>query len=304
MQTPPAPFNQIMEDLSFPQALPDKIDVVAASVVALSTRHRGASGVLWQDGIVVTSASALWRSSAPSVILPDGERVTGDVLGIDAATDLAVVRLTNGALPVLARGAPVSSRIGDFVFAVARGASGITQASFGFVGSVAGEWKSWRGARVERLIRLDGGLYPGFDGAPVADAEGRLVGIASSALSRHHAIVLPAETVDRVVAQILAHGHVPRGYLGIAAQAVRVTVDGQEVDGLLVSTIAGNGPAARGGLKVADVILQAGGAPVGTLDQLRDALQVGQQVALSVLRGEQSVELTLAVAQRPTGRCG
>jgi S1-C subfamily serine protease len=284
--------------------LPDRIDEIAASVVALSSRHRGAAGLLWQDGLVVTSASALWRSSSPSVILPDGERVAGEVLGGDVATDLAVVRLASAGAPVLGRETHAPSRVGDFVFAVARSASGRVQASFGFVGCVAGEWKTWRGARVEQLIRLDGGLYPGFEGAPVADAEGRLVGIASAALSRHHAIVLPVETVDRVVAQILAHGHVRRGHLGIAAQPVTVEWQGQDVEGLLVSSVVDDGPAARGGLKVADVILQVGATPVGTLDDLRDALPLDQTVVVRVLRGDRPVELSIAVAPRPTSRCG
>ncbi len=285
-----------------PHDLPGKIDVIAASVVALSSRRCSASGVIWQDGLVVTSASSLWRTSSPSVILPDGERVAGEVVGGDTATDLAIVRLASPGTSVLARETRGPSRVGDFAFAVARGASGLVQASFGFVGSVAGEWKTWRGARVERLIRLDGGLYPGFDGAPVADAEGRFIGIASSALSRHHAVVLPVETVDRIVAQILAHGHVPRGYLGIAAQPVSVEWEGKDVDGLLISSVSGEGPAARGGLKVADVILEVGSTPVGTLDHLREMLQVDQAVVVRALRGDRLVELTITVAQRPARR--
>ena len=156
---------------------------------------------------------------------------------------------------------------------------------------MAGAWKTWRGARVERLVRLDGGLYPGFDGAPVADAEGRFIGIASSALSRHHAVVLPVETVGRIVGQIMAHGHVPRGYLGIAAQPVRVEWEGRDVEGLLVSSVA-------------DVILQIGSTAVGTLEQLRDALEPGQVMAVRALRGDRLVEMAIAVAQLPSSRCG
>ena len=287
-----------------PPDLPGKVDVIAASVVALSSRHRSASGVLWQPDLVVTSASVLWRSASPSVILPDGERVAGEVVGGDAATDLAVVRLSGRDLPLLARAPHAPSRVGDFAFAVARGGSGIVQASFGFIGSVAGAWKTWRGARVERLVRLDGGLHPGFDGAPVADAEGRFIGIASSALSRHHAVVLPVETVGRIVGQIMAHGHVPRGYLGIAAQPVRVEWEGRDVEGLLVSSVADDGPAGRGGLRVADVILQIGSTAVGTLEQLRDALEPGQVMAVRALRGDRPVEVAIAVAQLPSSRCG
>ncbi|HSI60841.1 MAG TPA: S1C family serine protease, partial [Ideonella sp.] len=194
-------------------------------------------------------------------------------------------------------------RAGDFVFAVGRSAAGLTQASFGHIGAAAGEWRTWRGGRVEQLMRLDGGLYPGLEGAPVADASGRVLGVASSAFSRHHGVVLPAATIDRVLDQLLAHGRVPRGYLGIAAQPVRATLDGAEVEGLLVSSVAEDGPAARGGLRVSDVIVRIGGQPVRSLEALRDLLQVGAQVPVVVARGGQALELTLAVAERPSSSC-
>jgi len=283
--------------------LPGKIEAIAPAVVALASRHRSAAGVLWRDGLVVTSAAVLWRAGSPSVILPDGERVAGEVVGSDAATDLAVVRVDGVPAPAL-RTTHEPARVGDFAFAVARGASGLVQGSFGFVGCVAGEWKTWRGARVERLVRLDGGLYPGFDGAPVADAQGRVIGIASAALSRHHAVVLPVATVGRIVAQIAAHGRVRRGWLGIAAQPVRVRQDGREVEGLMISSVSDDGPAARAGLRVADVILQVGATPVGSLDQLRDALALDADVVVRALRGEQVIEATVTVAERPAGRCG
>jgi S1-C subfamily serine protease len=190
------------------------------------------------------------------------------------------------------------------VFAVGREASGLTQASFGHVGSVAGEWRTWRGGRVDSLIRLDGGLYPGFAGAAVADASGQVIGIASPALSRHHGVVLPVTTVDRVLDQLLAHGRVQQGYLGIAAQPVRATLDGAAVDGLLVSSIAEDGPAARAGLRVSDVIVRVGGEPAGSLDALRDLLRVGSQVPVLVSRGGTAHEVSVEVAQRPTSRCG
>ena len=259
--------------------------------------------MLWRNGVVVASASALWRASHVSLVLPDGEPVQGEVRGVDGGTDLAAVTFTSADMPVAERAAAAAPRVGDFVFAVGRKPSGLTQASFGHVGSVAGEWRTWRGGRVDRLIQLDGGLYPGLEGAPVADASGQVLGIASSAFSRHHGVVLPATTVDRVLDQLLAHGHVQQGYLGIAAQPVRATLDGTAVDGLLVSSVADEGPAARAGLRVADVIVKVGGDPVGSLDALRGLLQVGAQVRVLVARGGQGHELTLEVAQRPSSRC-
>jgi S1-C subfamily serine protease len=292
-----------MNSLSSSPQLADSVERLAASVVGLATRRHGGSGVLWRNGVVVGSASALWRESGVSLVLPDGEQVRGEVRGVDGGTDLAAVTFTSGDTPVAERAAAAAPRIGDFVFAVGRRASGLAHASFGHVGSVAGEWRTWRGGRVDRLIQLDGGLYPGLEGAPVADVSGQVFGIASSAFSRHHGIVLPVATVDRVLDQLLAHGHVQQGYLGIAAQPVRATLDGTAVEGLLVSSVADDGPAARAGLVVGDVIVKVDGEPVTSLEALRGLLQVGAQVRVLVARGGKGHELSLEVAQRPTSRC-
>jgi len=285
-------------------SLPDTVERLAASVVGLASRRHRGSGVLWRPGVLVASASTLWRLSTVSLVLPNGEQAPGEVRGVDGGTDLAAVSFDSGALTVAEHAAGPAPRVGDFVMAVGREPSGLTQASFGHIGSVAGEWRTWRGGRVEQLIRLDGGLYPGLDGAPVASASGQLLGMASSAFSRHHGVVLPVATVDRVLDQLLAHGRVQQGYLGIAAQPVRATLEGAAVDGLLVSSVVDDGPAARAGLRVADVIVQVGGEPVDSLEALRDRLQVGTQVPVRVSRGGQALDLVLDVAQRPASRCG
>ena len=292
-----------MNTPSSPPDLPDSVERLAASVVGLATRRHGSSGVLWREGVIVGNASALARASGVSLVLPDGEQVQGELRGVDGATDLAAVTFASGSLPVAERADGAPARVGDFVFAVGRKPSGLTQASFGHLGAVAGAWRTWRGGRVDRLLQLDGGLYPGFEGAPVADAAGRVLGIASPAFSRHHGVVLPAATVDRVLDQLLAHGHVSQGYLGIAAQPVRATLDGADVDGLLVSSVAADGPAALAGLRVADVIVKVGAQPVSDLQALRDALQVGARVDVLVSRGGQALELALEVVQRPASRC-
>jgi S1-C subfamily serine protease len=284
--------------------LPDAVERLAASVVGIATRRHGSSAVAWRDGIVVGSAQSLWRASAVSIVLPDGEQVPGEVRGLDGGTDLAAISVGSGALPVPERAAGVTPRVGDFVFAVGRKPSGLVQASFGHVGAATGEWRTWRGGRVERLVQLDGGLYPGLDGAPVADAAGRVLGVASSAFSRHHGIVLPAATIDRVLEQLLAHGRVRQGYVGIAAQPVRATLDGAAVDGLLVSSVADDSPAARADLRVADVIVKVAGEPVASVHDLRDRLPVGTQIEVLVARGGQAHTLSLQVGERPAARCG
>lgn len=284
--------------------LPAAVAHLARSVIGVGSRPHRSAALLWRPGVLVGSASALWRHAGVALTLPNGEQAEGQVRGLDGATDLAAITFDSGELPAALPAPAPGSRVGDFVFAVGREPSGLVQASFGHVGMVGGEWRTWRGGRVEQLIRLDGGLYPGLAGAPVADGAGRVLGVASPALSRHHAVVLPVATVERVLAQLLAHGKVERGYLGIAAQPARTVLEGRPVTGLLVSSVAEAGPAATGGVMVGDVILEVGGVAVNSLDELRDRLQVGAEVAVDVVRGGRLHRLTLTVAQRPGGRCG
>jgi len=284
--------------------LPDHVERIAASVVGFATRRHRASGVVWRAGIAVGSAALLWRHPRVSIALADGEQVDGDVRGIDGGTDLAAVAFAGVSLPSIERSPAPPPRVGDAVFAVGRDPSGLMHASFGHVGAVGGEWRSWRGGRLAQLIRLDGGLPPGLIGAPVADAAGRILGIASHSFSRHHAVVIPVATIERVLDPLLTHGRLPQGYLGIAVQSVRATMDGAGVDGLLVTSLAADGPAARGGLLVGDVIVTLAGQPASTLDALRSQLQVGATVQAVIVRGGQRHELALDVIQRPGSFCG
>lgn len=313
--------------------LPDAVTAVATRVVAVVTRRHAAAGVLWRPGLVVTSAAALWRAPRAQVVLPGGEAVEATLRGVDAGTDLAVLQVPPGAAgasaaapadapsrpgaaasasqPAAPNAAPSASaphavRVGDFVFAAGREPEGGVHASFGHVGATGGAWRSWRGGRVDQLIRLDGGLYPGLAGAAVATAHGALLGIASPAFHRHHAVVVPAATIERVLDALLAHGRVPRSHLGIAVQPVRATLEGAGVEGLLVSSVAEGSPAALGGLLVGDVIVEAGGQPARELEALRACIAdtaPGAALPLVVSRAGRRVALSIAVAEAPRGGC-
>jgi len=291
--------------------LPDAVDRVAASVVAVVSRRQVAAGVMWRPGLVVTSSTVLWRAPKVQVVLPGGEAVAGTLRGSDAGTDLAVIELagdhTTAPASSAAARAPASpasraSRVGDFVFATGRDAEGGVHASFGHVGATGGPWRSWRGGDFDALVRLDGGLYPGLAGAAVAGLEGPVLGIASPAFSRHHAVVVPAATIERVLDALLAHGRVPRSHLGIAVQPARATLEGRPVEGLLVSSVAEGGPAARAGLLVGDVIVEAASRPARELEALRGAIAAappGTSMPLVVSRAGQRVNLAVDVAEQP-----
>jgi hypothetical protein len=205
-------------------AVADLVALVAPHVLGVSGhRQRLGTAILWAPGVLVTTASAVHRERHPQLVAADGRRVDAEVAGIDPDTDLAALRAP--ALDVgspVARGDAPAPRTGDFVFAVAHDAHAGVQASFGRLGAVGGAWRGGRGgAEIEQRLRLDGGLYPGFEGALVADGGGRLLGVATSAFSRVHGVVMPAATVDRVLAALLREGSVPRPYLGVMVQPAR-----------------------------------------------------------------------------------
>jgi S1-C subfamily serine protease len=292
----------------------DAVERVAASTVGVGTRRHGlAAGVVWRSGVVLTAASAIGHNEKVQVVLPDGETVTGDVRGSDPGTDLALIALDTGTIPPPALRLDPSLRVGDFVFAVGRDPSGQVHASFGYIGATGGPWRSWRGGQVERLLRLDGGLSARLVGAPVADAHGQVAGIGTAALSRHYGVVLPASTLDRVSSQLLAHGRVLRGHIGIAAQPVALSSAMQTAastgaaTALLVAGIGEDSPAARSGLLVGDIIVSAGGHELHDIETLREQLaaeRIGTRLQLRLLRGGQSMELGVEVAEhRPAVRC-
>ena len=293
------------------------VDQVGAGTVAvLGRRGAIASGCVWRAGLIVTAAHVFRRTPAAVTLVADGGReLPATLVGIDSPTDLALFRLavTDGAaFPPVVTGDAAGVRAGHSVVAVGRSGEGDAIASSGIVNRAAGPWQTWLGGSLDRLIRLDGGVYDGLSGAPVADARGAVIGLATAALSRSYGIVVPTSTVARVVAALLAIGHVARPWLGIGAQPVPVGGAAAEAGaavatGLLISSLAPGGPAERAGLLIGDIVVRAAGQIAADLRALRDALaaHVGRTVELAILRGGAPLALQASVGEWPgERRCG
>ena len=295
------------------EALAQAVDEVAHCVVAvLASRHGPASGVLWRPGVVVTAAHTIRRDDGIRVILADGARSDAVLAGVDTSTDLAVLNLEGVGGQVAEVGDPASVRAGHLVFAVARDVSGQPAASFGIVAATGGEWRTWRGGHVDRMIRLDGGLHPGFSGGPVADTRGQLIGVGTSALARGFGIVVPSSTVNRVTDALLESGHIARGYLGIGTQPIALPASLsrklglQDHGGLIVLSLAPQGPAEQGGILVGDILLDLEGLPLRDVGDLQATLggdRIGQQVRVGLVRGGERIQSTITLGERPQRGC-
>jgi len=288
-------------------------EVGAAAVAVLGRRGAVATGCLWRPGLVVTAAHVFRRTPA-AITLVDaaGRSLAATLVGIDSSTDLALFRLADATAATPVReGAPAPVRAGHLAIAVGRSGEGDTIASAGIVNRVGGPWQTWLGGSMDRLIRLDGGVYDGLSGAPVADASGVVIGVATAALSRSYGIVVPTATVSRVVDALLANGRVARPWLGIGAQTVPLPqtagAAAGETSGLLVTSLAAGGPAERAGVLIGDIIVKAAQSAAANLRELRQALaaHVGRTVELAILRGGAPLDLQASVGEWPgERRCG
>jgi S1-C subfamily serine protease len=275
--------------------LADAVAAAGASVVAVHARPRlPSSGVHWKDGVVVTTDGTVRQEEDITVSLPDGKRIPATFVGRDRGTDLAVLRIPTGSLRVAELGDPAVLRPGNLVLALGRLDEGGARAAFGAVSATGGKWRAWKGGEIDRWLQSDLTIYPGFGGGPLVDSTGQIHGINSGALSRPLATTIPVETVNRVVAQLLERGYVPRGWIGAAMQPVRTDEGG----GLLLVSIEKDTPAAKAGLLLGDVI-------VTSFDQLLDVLSgdsVGKKVSLDVVRAGKPRKIEVVIGERPRGR--
>ena len=294
-------LSRLSEDLA------DTVDQAGPSVVRVEARRRlPASGIVWSsDGVVVTAHHAIERDDNIKVGLPDGRSVAASLVGRDPTTDVAVLRVLDGAPERPAsNGGAGEQRVGHMVLALGRPGRGVL-ATLGIVSALGDAWRTPAGGSVDRYLQTDVVMYPGFSGGPLVDAAGHIVGLNTSALLRGAAITVPTTTLERVVETLLAHGKIRRGYLGLGAQPVRLpdalVTEVKQETGLLVASVESDSPADKGGLLVGDIIVSIDGTPSVHMDSLIAELggdSVGHEASLHLVRGGKSHEITIVIGER------
>ena len=292
----------------FSNQMAEIISSAAPSVVQVRGRRRPASGVVYGDGTVVTTMRALGREDGLQVRLHDGALLDAELVGWDPTTTLGALRV-----PEL-KGQPLTptqtpARVGHIVLAVARSWSNAVTASAGIVSVIGGPLPTGRRRAIDQVIRTTAPMHDGFAGGALLDASGGLLGVATAAEIRGLGVVIPAAIAWKAIAGVLEHGGVRRGYLGVAGQAVSlpdnqraVEALGDRDEALLVVGLTSDGPAARAGMLVGDIIVAFDQHPIESPEDLLDLLtgdRVGRAVLLSVLRAGTATELTVTVGERP-----
>lgn len=275
--------------------LADLTERASAGIVAVRGGGRWPiSGIHWRPGIVVSAEEALERDEGIEIVAADGAKRAAAFVGRDPSTDIAVLRFQADGLPVAALGDAASLRTGNFVLTVGRHERGALAAS-GIVALAGGAWHSARGGAIDHLIRLDLRLAPAAEGGALIDTKGAVLGMTVTG-PRRRALAIPRSTIDRVADQLLAKGRIARGYLGAGLRPV-----GQPA-GVLAISLDRDGPAAKAGLLVGDIITAWNGKPIARMREVMHLLtpeSVGSTVELGLVRGGAPAKLSLTVGERP-----
>jgi S1-C subfamily serine protease len=298
------PTNSLV---AFSDAAAELVERTASSLVAVHGGNRwSSSGVHWRSGVIVTAEEVLERDEDIKVTLPGGRVVAASLAGRDSSTDVAVLRFQPDGLPAAPTVDAASLRPGHIVLALGNH-EGVPIASLGIVAIAGPAWHSLRGGTIDSLIRLDLTLSPAAEGGAVVDVRGRVVGMAVLG-PRRRALAIPTSTIDRVVDQLLAKGRVFRGYLGAGLQPVRLGRPSKDAQpsgtgrGILVASIDPDGPAARAGLLVGDIVTTWNAKPV---DRVREVMRllgpesIGKTIDLGLLRGGAPTTLKVVIGERP-----
>ena len=274
-------------------------------------RRRPATGIVWRDGVVVTTAHAIRDTEHMRAIGPDSAPLAATLAGWDLASDLAVLKVDQLTGPDLHLQTDLRAmQVGELVVALA-GSSNAPVARLTMVSGVGRLEPLRRGSRRGDVIELDIEPFSGFSGGPLVDSRGNIVAINTAGLVRGVALALPLVLVSSVVDELLARGRIARGYLGIGVHAVRVPSADRDRDvtgsGLLVHSLEAGGPAERASLMIGDILISIEGRSLDTPLRLLEELggeRVGESVRLGVIRGGNSIEITVIVGERPQSTAG
>ena len=302
--------------------LVDRMEPAVVSIVVVSieagrfgsNRVVGSgSGVIFrEDGYILTNNHVIDGAQEIHVTLFDGQEMEAEIVGTDRPTDLAVIRIDQEGLSTIPLGGPSQVRIGEWVVAIgnALGLVGGPSVTMGVV-SAQGRTLVTQDTTLFDLIQTDAAINRGNSGGPLINLQGEVIGINTAVLRGDDAqgigFAVSTETAIPVADQLVRNGRVIWPWLGIGADDIdRVSAAEMDLsvrEGVLVTGVVNNGPAATVGIRPKDVIVALDDQPTPNLRSLqrllRTQFKVGQEITVTVARGDDQQEFTLTLGEFP-----
>jgi S1-C subfamily serine protease len=297
-----------------------KIDVTKRTAAAATAKSRaaereprgtGSGFVFTPDGLILTNSHVAGGASRIDVTLSDGQSFDAQLIGDDPHTDLAVIKISGPKLPTAELGNSRGVRVGQLVIAIGNPYGFECTVTAGVVSALGRSLRAQSGRLIDDVIQTDAALNPGNSGGPLVSSSGEVIGVNT-------AIIMPAQgicfataidTAKVVVGQLLRHGRVRRGYIGVAGQNVplaRRIVRYFELpieSGVRVMSVEAGSPAREAGMEGGDVIVAWDETPVPSIDALHRLLTeqyVGTSAQITLLRRTQKLTRTIRPSELQT----
>lgn len=269
----------------------------------------GSGVIVSPEGYLITNNHVIEGADEIEVQLTDGRRATAKVVGTDPETDVAVLKVSLDKLPVITFGNADAVQVGDVVLAIGN-PFGVGQTVTSGIVSALG--RNQLGINTfENFIQTDAAINPGNSGGALVDANGNLLGINTAIYSRTGGslgigFAIPVSTARLVMEGLIKDGQVTRGWIGVEPRdltpEIAETFNLPIKEGVLITGILQDGPAAQGGMRPGDVVTKVADTTVANTSQLLTAvasLKPNSTATLQVQRGDKSLELKVNVGQRP-----
>ena len=268
------------------------------------------SGVIVSDsGYILTNNHVVEGADDIEVFLNDSRSTRAKVIGTDPDTDLAIVKIDLDRLPVIVLGNSDSLQVGDQVLAIGN-PFGVGQTVTSGIVSALG--RNQLGINTfENFIQTDAAINPGNSGGALVDTQGNLLGINTAIYSRSGGsmgigFAIPVSTAKQVLESIVKDGQVTRGWIGVEPNDLSAelaeTFEVKTKEGVIITGVLQNGPAAQAGIRPGDVIVAIGGKPVTSVTQLLatvSALQPGTAITFAIERKNKAVSMQVTPGRRP-----
>jgi Do/DeqQ family serine protease len=274
----------------------------------------GSGVIVSPEGHILTNNHVIEEADDIEVVLTDGRRAAAKVIGTDPDTDLALLKISLDKLPVIVLGQSEQLQVGDVVLAIGN-PFGVGQTVTSGIVSALG--RNQLGINTfENFIQTDAAINPGNSGGALVDVNGHLMGINTAIYSRSGGnmgigFAIPVSTAQQVMRELISKGRVTRGWIGVEPQDLSPELaasfnlpsrNGQALQGVVITGVLQNGPAAKAGIRPGDVIVQVDQQKTGNVSELLSqvaALEPGKPARVQVWRAQGLSELTITPGMRP-----
>ena len=288
---------------AFERVGPAVVHVIAFDADA-KPKGQGSGVIFTPDGYVLTNAHVVAGTAKLRATFTDGQVLDAALVGADADTDTAVLRLAGNGLPHAELGSSASLRVGQLVAAIGNPLGFQCTVTAGIISALGRTLRTPSGRMIESVIQTDAPLNPGNSGGPLVSGAGRVVGINTATIAPAQGIcfAIGIDTAVWVATRLMRDGRVRRARLGISGQTAPIDTRLRrfhhlaQAAGMLVLEVAAEGPAAVAGIQPGDVLVAFDGATITGVDDMHRMLtaeRAGQKLPLKLLRRAEVLELVV-----------